>query len=136
MEVWPLVTWPTCFQDFLVTSRRSTMYSEMAAPPSDSGAFHRSSIEFSDLDSTEAGPRGGDGLSLMQRLKSTEIEDEVLEILTVYAPQSTLSTCLTVIEASVLDTQVTMRSEDLISCPLNSQVTLGLCSWFPLSLMV
>jgi hypothetical protein len=61
MEVCSLV--PTCFQDFLPTSRLSTMYCVMAAPPSLSGTFHRSSIDPSDFHSTAAGPRGGDGLS-------------------------------------------------------------------------
>ena len=57
---------PTCFHDFLPTSRRSTMYDVIGDPPSLSGTFHRSCIESSDCHSTAAGPVGGDGLSGIQ----------------------------------------------------------------------
>merc|ERR1719180_641797 len=70
MLVWALL--PTCFHDFLPTSFLSTMYSSILAPPSDSGVTHCRLRVSSVFQVTWAGPRGGEGLSFMVRVKSTE----------------------------------------------------------------
>ena len=47
----------------MLTSLRSTIYSRIGDPPSDSGGCHASVKEVLDIPDKSNGPRGGDGLS-------------------------------------------------------------------------